>query len=242
MRYIDSVREFFLSPRWMMNLLLAGVCSLIPVVGPMVVMGWLAGGFWGRDSQDPATFPDFDFARFSSYLERGLWPVLVSLVVSLAFTPVIWVGCTLPIMAVGMVADRPGSGAALVMVLTMAALMAVMFALTLLMMLALKPLMLRALLTQNFAQAFDLGWAVQFLKLTWLECVLAAAFVWAASLVLSFAGLLVLCVGIYFTSGPIYFSLLHLDRQIYLLFVGRGGAPVPVSPKLRDAPPPAPAA
>lgn len=55
------------------------------------------------------------------------------------------------------------------------------------------------------------------------------------------AGFLALCVGIYFVAGPIYFAMVHPDRQVYFLFLERGG-PVPASPKLRDDPPPIPAA
>jgi hypothetical protein len=49
--------------------------------------------------------------------------------------------------------------------------------------------------------------------------------------------MLVFCVGIYFAIGLLMFSAYHLDRQVYDLYLARGGEPVPVSPKLRDAPP-----
>lgn len=55
-----------------MNTLLAGVCVLIPIVGQIVVKGWLLTGFWGRDDERPEAFPDFDFNNFGKYLERGL--------------------------------------------------------------------------------------------------------------------------------------------------------------------------
>src|ERR1041385_4085167 len=83
MNYTASVSDYFKSPKWMMNTLLAGVCVFIPLVGPMVIKGWLLTGFWGRDDERPETFPDFDFNNFGKYLERGLWPFLVTLVSSL---------------------------------------------------------------------------------------------------------------------------------------------------------------
>lgn len=245
MNYLDSLTDFFRSPRWLVNLLLAGVCTLIPVVGPIVLLGWLAGGFWGRDTDDPATFPDFDFARFTTYLERGLWPFLVSLVVSLVFVPVIWAACFVPLLMTGMLADghhRQSSGpteaAAL---LGMAGVMGMVIVLCLALSFVARPLMLRAMITQDFGRAFDFGWAMRFLKSTWLECLLAAAFIWVASLVLSVVGMLALCIGIYFVSGLVYYAMTHLDRQLYQLFLARGGDPVEVSPKLRDGPPPVPA-
>jgi len=242
-KYIASIQDFFLSPRWFTNLLLAGICTLIPVVGPMVVLGWLVGGFWGRDAYDAATFPDFDFSKFVKYLERGLWPMLVVLVASVVFMPLTWIACVVPIMGVSILAEghHHSNAAAVMLVLLVVIVIVAAIVLSLLIMLVLKPLMLRATLTQNFAPAFDLRWAGRFLKRTWLECILAAIFLWVASIVLSLAGFLALCIGIYFVAGPIYFGMVHLDRQIYFLFLERGGDPVPASPKLRDEPPPIPA-
>ena len=71
MNYMASISDFFKSPKWLMNLLLGGVCCLIPIVGPLVLMGWLITGFWAREDQRPETFPDFDFNQFGKYLERG---------------------------------------------------------------------------------------------------------------------------------------------------------------------------
>ena len=239
MNYLDSIRDYFQSPKWFTNLLLAGLCSLIPVVGPMVLLGWLLGGFWGRDSYQAASFPDFDFAKFGDYLTRGLWPMLVALVAGLVVAPVMWLICFLPIVGMGALAGghghRGADAAALVMVpLMFGLIMVVGVALGLL----IKPLMLRAGLLQDFSKAFDFGWAVRFLKCTWLECLLASLFLWAASMAFALVGLMALCIGIYFISGPIYFAMAHLDRQLYHLFLERGGDALTLSPKLRDRPPP----
>jgi hypothetical protein len=242
MNYIDSIRDFFLSPKWLTNLLLAGLCSLIPVVGPMVVLGWLLGGFWGRGTYQAAAFPDFDFSRFGDYLTRGLWPMVVALVAGVVIAPVMWLICFVPLMGMGVLAGghgRQGSeAAALVMVPLMVGAVLVV---TVVFGLLLKPLMLRAALLQDFPKAFDFGWALRFLKYTWLECVLATVFLWLASLALALVGLMALCVGIYFVSGPVYFAMAHLDRQLYLLFLERGGDALELSPKLREGPPAIPA-
>ena len=221
--------------------MLGAVCSLIPVIGPMVLLGWLLGGFWGRDGYRPKEFPPFDFGRFSDYLMRGLWPFLVALVASVLFVPLIWLACFVPMFFISMIGGhgRHGSEAeglfALVLVLGMFAVIAV---LSVLMMLVVKPLMIRAELLQDFGKSFDFRWSLRFLKLTWLECVLAAAFIWVASVVLSIIGMAAFCVGIYFISGPVYFAMVHLDRQIYQLFLARGGEPLETSAKLLDGPPP----
>src|SRR5437660_206275 len=83
MNYSASISDFFKSPKWMMNMLLAGVCVFIPFIGQIVIKGWLITGFWGRDDERFESFPDFDFNNFGKYLERGLWPFLVTLVTGL---------------------------------------------------------------------------------------------------------------------------------------------------------------
>ena len=104
MNYAASVSDFFKSPKWMMNLLLGGVCVLIPIVGPMVVLGWLITGFWARQDENFETFPDFDFSHFGKYLERGLWPFLVAFVASMAMSivmvPLVWI-LMIPTMLIG---------------------------------------------------------------------------------------------------------------------------------------------
>ncbi len=46
MNYTASVSDFFKSPKWMMNMLLAGVCVFIPLIGQVVINVWLITGFW----------------------------------------------------------------------------------------------------------------------------------------------------------------------------------------------------
>ena len=84
MNYTDSISDFFKSPHWAMNMVFGGLCMLIPIIGPIVLLGWLVTGFWGRQDQSYETFPAFDFSHFGKYLERGLWPFLVLFVASMA--------------------------------------------------------------------------------------------------------------------------------------------------------------
>ena len=46
------------------------ILFLIPIVGAMVLMGWLLNGFWGRTDERAETFPDFSFDNFGKKLER----------------------------------------------------------------------------------------------------------------------------------------------------------------------------
>ena len=109
-------------------------------------------------------------------------------------------------------------------------------------MLVLVPLKIRASLTQDFAKSFDIGFVKRFLALTWREIVVSSIFIMIASFVLVCLGMIVFCVGMYFALVLVYFSWTHLHKQLYALYLSRGGEPVPLSPKLSDAPPAMPRA
>ena len=224
----------------MMNLLLGGVCVLIPIVGPMVVLGWLITGFWARQDENFETFPDFDFSHFGKYLERGLWPFLVAFVVGMAFSivmlPLAWV-LMIPAMLVGGFSSGHdanttscfGIFAGILMMLVWAVMIAAL-------MLVLVPLKIRASRTQDFASSFDLVFVKRFLALTWTEIVISSLFVMVTGLLFVCLGLVAFCVGVYFATVLVYFSWTHLHKQLYALYLSRGGEPVPLSPKLNDAP------
>ena len=225
---------------------LGGVCVLIPIVGPMVLLGWLITGFWGRQNESFAAFPPFDFAHFSKYFERGVWPFLVSLAVAAVFGVVLLpLGAifTLPLMLVdgsssAQDANSTGCVGGIAMMVMMLVWAVVIFG----MMVVLAPLMLRASLTQDFAKSFDLRFVKQFLALTWKETVLTALFGMVVGTALTLVGMIAFCVGMYFAGVVNYFSWAHLQKQLYALYVRRGGEPITLSPKLFDAPPPVPAA
>jgi hypothetical protein len=233
MNYGDSISDFFKSPAWMMNMLFGGICVLIPIVGPMVLLGWLITGFWGRQEQGFQSFPPFDFSNFGKYLERGLWPFLVAFAVSLVFVPIMWI-VTIPLVMIQVAAQghQHGNGcfaalAVIVMILAIGVAVVVML-------LILVPLKIRAALTQDFAKAFDLRFVKRFIALTWLEMVLSSLFIVIVGTLLVCLGAIVFCVGAYFATVVVYFSWMHLYKQLYQLYLGRGGEPVPVSPKLSE--------
>jgi len=225
----------------MMNLLLGGVCVLIPIVGPMVVLGWLITGFWARRDENFETFPDFDFSHFGKYLERGLWPFLVafvaSMAVSIVMVPLAWI-LMIPMMLAGGISSggHQANAVGCFGVLAMIMMMLVWALMIVGLMLVLVPLKIRASLTQDFAKSFDVGFVKRFVALTWKEMVLSSLFILVTSLLFLFLGMIVFCVGMYFATVLSYFSWTHMHKQLYTLYLSRGGEPVPLSPKLIDEP------
>jgi hypothetical protein len=79
--------DLFKTKQKWQTLLLLSVCILIPVVGQIVVMGYL----YRRHASERAGIPaaDFDFSDFGEHLQAGLWPFLSGLVASLVAIPVL---------------------------------------------------------------------------------------------------------------------------------------------------------
>jgi len=242
MNYQASVGDFFKSPQWGMNLLLGSVASLIPAVGPIVLSGWLISLFWARrDSEDPARFPAFDFQFFGKYLERGLWPFLVQLVASLALMPVMMVVMFAMMFGAGAFAPhthhapRAAMGAFGVALIGGAMLLNV--GVILVFNLVTLPLTLRATIAQNFAQAFNLGFVRRFLALVWMETFAAFLFMFGLALGMLIVAVLTCYVGLFPAVVIVSFAWHHLQKQLYQLYLSRGGEAVALSAKLVETPP-----
>lgn len=237
MKYLDAITDFFKSPKWVPNLLFAALCvlssAIIPLVGIIVLMGWLVTGFWMRQSEDFTTFPDFDFAQLTKYLERGLWPVLTTALAIFGVAIVAGLVLFVPLAILGALAANEngvvGGFFGFVISVLSLGVYTVLYALVTL---AMVPVGLRATLTQDFVAAFDLPFIKKFSFMMWKEVLLAALFMGIASGVLWFAGMLALCVGVFAAMAIVYFAWTHLSWQLYKLYLSRGGDPVPVSPKL----------
>jgi len=74
MDYMRMVTYVFDNPNWLMNIVLVALCSLIPIVGAIVVLGYQYEVVVALLANQGTRYPDFDFGRFVDYLMRGLWP------------------------------------------------------------------------------------------------------------------------------------------------------------------------
>jgi hypothetical protein len=167
---------------------------------------------------------------------------VVSMVFSIVMVPLAWV-LMIPAMLVGGLSSGGEANTSsclgfIAMILMMLFFAVIIFA----MMLVLVPLKVRASLTQDFAKSFDVGFVKRFVTLTWKEIVLSSLFVMITGTLFVCLGMIIFCVGMYFAIVLVYFSWTHLHKQLYTLYLSRGGEPVPLSPKLNDAPPAIPGA
>jgi hypothetical protein len=243
MKYHGSISDFFKMPKWLVSVLLGSVATMIPVVGPIVVSGWQVGGFWARGKDmDAEGFPGFDFQYFMKYLERGLWPFLVHMVASLALMPVLLVLMLVPLFSTGAFGAHAGqAGFELLGAVSVGLMISAMIVGYVLAMLAFSlitvPLMLRATITQNFTQAFNVSFVKDFLSRVWKETLLVFIYMFGVGLVMMIIAIITCYIGLFPCMVVVMYAWAHLQRQLYQLYLERGGEDIPLSAKLMDTPP-----
>jgi hypothetical protein len=258
--YLLAYRFVFQSRNWVMNLLWGSLCFLVPIVGPMVFVGYLfeliewlhrrreeeklpwveptgiTAAPEGSTQAEPGTsagafeyaapdqYPDFNVNRIQDYLMRGVWPVLVQLLVGLPFGMVLGLLPMAGFLLIGLaVANDAG---ALVIVAIVLALLAVWVGALVLLSVVQVPLYLRAGLRRDFGSAFSMAFLKGFLKRVWLPLLLSQLFLHATGIVLTLAGMVVLFVGVYPAAALLMMAMHHIDFQLYELYLQRGGEPI----------------
>src|SRR5436190_17744980 len=218
MDYMRMLSYVFENPNWFMNLLLGGLCSLIPVIGPIVLQGYRYEVVIGLLAVGGARYPDFNFGRFGDYLMRGFWPFLVGLACSLVLLPFY------VLILVGAIVGGK-AGAALVVLMQLAMLVIVPV-----FVLVVQPMVLRAALTLDFVQAFQFQWVKDFLRRVWAELLIGMLFLIVSAMVLAPLGLLACCVGILLVGPLVSLANANMQFQVYSIYLSRGGMPIPINP------------
>jgi hypothetical protein len=229
LQYMEAFQYIFRNPNWVVNVLLCTLCFLIPVVGPIVALGYMFEIVESLHRNAGQSYPDFDFNRFVNYLQRGVWPFLVALIASAVIGPIILVLMIFPSMCFTLVGDS-GDGAKILAVLMLVLSMIFFFLLIMAFNSALFPLQLRAGLMQDFGGAFNFAFIKDFMRRMWLDVLLQALFMAAASLVLTLVGAILFCVGMYPAMALSFLAQAHFYYQLYGIYLSRGGEPIPFKP------------
>lgn len=220
-----ACKDLFTTEKKWMTLLLLAVCTLIPIVGPMVSMGYLYRRYVGVRNGIPAA--DFDFSFFSEHLQAGLWPMISGLVAALVAVPVILLAM-LP-MAIGpMIA--PDNEAIIAICMIIGVLLYV--GAILVMMVAVMPIQLRSGLMMDFKAGFSKSFIIDFIKKVGLSLLLWYMLLMIVVMPLALVGYFALFVGVYAVSAWAQVASMHLLFQHYDLYLEKGGQPIAVNPAL----------
>jgi hypothetical protein len=237
MRYVEPFTYLFHQRHLGMTLLVGSVLFLVPVVGPIVVMGWCVllhrALAEGRREVPPLGFEDF-----SRLLDLGLGPFLVSLLVSLGMFVVLLPLLAVPAVVVGVAMPRlasAGEGEAVLLVVLLVAALAALVLLVVGYLVAMvhKAALIRAELTPEMGAAIaSLRWSAirGFLRVCPRELFFASVAHGLGSSLLTFVGLALGSIGVYPAVVVSQAAGAHFRAQIYRVYLERGGEPLPVSP------------
>jgi hypothetical protein len=224
--YIEAIKALFNHPKAGMQLLLMSVCMLIPAIGPIVLLGFHTEVFVLQHKTGEKSYPEFDFNRFTDYLGRGIWPVLVGLVVGLIAVPPSLVVFA-PLLLIphlelrGPQVAGPIAASAILYLLLLLVLTFFSVAMT-----------IHSALSQSFSRAFSLAFIKEFVRRVWIEILLMHLFLTVVSIPAMLVGYLLCFVGIYPVIAILIFASWQLYRQLYELYLQRGGQPVSIAPVL----------
>jgi hypothetical protein len=236
MNYFGAFEMIHRNPDWFVNALLMFVCAIIPVIGGIVLNGYVYETIEVLHRTNGTYYPKFDFNRFVEYLLRGVGPFLVGLIFGTIVAFLVILGYVLifaSIFAAGAAGEGNKEIAGIGILAGFAVYMLVLFAASLVINFLVVPLGLRGGLSSDIGQSFNFGWAWDFIKKTWLEMLLAFLFQFGVGIVLELVILATCGVGVLalpVALGYIFLISAWLQFQLYRVFLSRGGEPIPFKP------------
>lgn len=235
MEYLKAFRFLFDDPNWGMNLLLGSVLMLIPIVGPIVFMGWQLRIMQHLVKGEASPIPRFDFSDFGFYLGKGVIPFVVSLLVMLPFFFIIFILIFGSIFGIGAMTAQhlPGEYIAVIGVLAFVMVFALgFFPMAVFGIAALT----RAYLTEDFGPAMNLSKIMQYAGAVWKRVLIAYLIFLPLSFVLMFVGMAALYVGMYPAMVIMNLAWVYITWEIYQLYLQEGGEPIPMKDPLERLP------
>jgi hypothetical protein len=230
--YVRMYSYVFDNPNWLMNLVWGALCIisqfLIPIVGPLLLLGYQFEIIDALLASRGQRYPDFDLNRFGDYLGRSLWPFLVKLVAGLVLGFALLMVIAIPVVAIIAIASSAGEDAAApFLAIGIPLLVLVLVPLAFLTTMPLVPMAFRAGMTGSFGEGFNFDWVKDYLRRVWFELLLAMLFLAFSGFALTVCGLLACVLPVLLVQPLVLFAEAHLMYQLYLLYLSRGGQPIP---------------
>jgi uncharacterized protein DUF4013 len=234
--YLEGFRILFKDPNWGINLLIGSVYMLIPILGPIVMMGWQMELFQRLCRRHPHPIPKQDFGDLPYYLGRGVIPFVVSLIICI---PLVFVMVALIfsfIFGIGLLASQRvmtgpfiflgflGGGVTLFFLVMVPTITLANAALT------------RAYLTEDIGKAFELKKIFAYAQVTWKKILLAYLIYLPLTVVLMIAGMIALYVGMYPAMVIMNVAWLYIAWQIYENYLAEGGEAIEINPTAKPVP------
>ncbi len=209
MQYFRPLGYLRNNPGWFGNAFLAGIAGIIPIVGVIVLYGYLFEVVRRINRKGDDSYPSFEFGRFSDYLKLGIWPFLAVFIVAFVIT-IVSNGLQFGLSMVVHSSAVGGIGA--------------IFGIVELFLIV--PFALHAGLSRSLSFGGMLAFLKDFYKRVLKEAILGYLALGLINFVLYFLGVLACCVGLIPVLGLVTLTTAHLFSQLYQLYLQRGGQPI----------------
>jgi hypothetical protein len=226
--YIQPFRYLFDNPKAGMNLLFACILMLIPIVGPIVSMGWYGRVLRALVKHETPAVPELDFNQFVEYLKEGAIAFVISLLIVLPITFIILFVVFGGIAMISLFTHEPEQMQPFLIVTFIGIGGVVLLGFMLLISIFSSAALTRAYLTLDWGQAMDFRKIISYAKATWRSVVTAWVVYLPASILLMIVGMLALYLGLYPASVIMSVAWIHFMYQIYERYLASGGEPIPI--------------
>lgn len=226
---VNAVGDLFKTPQKWRTILFLALCLVIPMVGPLLMIGYFFQRF--SRARNGLGEPDFTFDLFTEYLLIGLWAFLASLMALLVFMP-LYFASNIPIF-IGITMEEKSPEISISLMVLGGLLMLIIYSL---LWVVAFPMMLLAGLKMDFKAAFSWKFIKSFVRKVGLS--LFGWFLLLLILVIpaSCIGILALYVGYHLVMITYMFATFHILFQHYDLFLERGGEEIEIHPRVLGSP------
>jgi uncharacterized protein DUF4013 len=226
--FIKPFRYLFDNPHGGMNLLFACILMLIPLIGPVVLMGWYGRVLRALAKHDTPVVPALDFNQFVEYLKEGVVAFVVSLIIILPFTLFIFFVVFGGIAMVPLFTQEPEQMRPFLILTAVGVGGVVLLFFMLLLAIFSSAALTRAYLTVDWGKALEFRKIFSYAKATWRSVVIAWVVYLPASLLLMVVGMMALYLGVYPASVIMSVAWLHFMWQIYERYLAGGGEAIAI--------------
>jgi len=244
--YMRGFKAHYEDPNFKHNLLIGSIHMLIPIVGPIVLMGWYCEIMQRLVRRHPNPIPKLDFNDFGFFLGRGVAPFLTALVIVL---PAMIVGNIIIfslLFMLGIFAHHSGPDPMMTLIASFLG-MGVMAMIILPISTIANAGVTQAELSEDFKQSTNFRGLLDYAGLTWQKVLFGILVYIPISMIFVIAGMICCFVGIYPAVFLLNSSYVFLRWQIYEYALAKGSPAIAVkaaqqlpSETVYTAPPSAP--
>lgn len=233
--FIDAFKFLFKGGNALNNILLGAVMNLIPIVGPIMLMGWHCEILQRLIKRHPNPIPKLAMDDFGYFLGRGLAPFVIVLITTV---PLVFISLFVMFVVsfgvalfAGAVEQQGGEPSPLMVLGGFGIPFLAFFAFSILFNVLLMAALTRAELTEDIGMSLDFGKIWAYARATWKDVLISYLVFLPLTFAAVFAGMLVFFVGVYAAVIIIMVAYLHLRWQIYERYLSRGGETIPIQNK-----------